>query len=380
MAKFSTFDKAKTRLVMVDPFFATIIMGLTPVFGEKLPNGKDLWLAATDGTSLFINPTAYEALPLPEAVGVLKHEAMHVALMHPFRRGTRTAKRWNNAADYVINPLIVGEGGALPPKVLDGSPFKGMTTEQVYAALPEDEEGDDDGDGDGGGDGGNPLGDDLMDAPDKSSVAEAKVKANVAQAAQVAKAMGKMPGAIRELLDDVFSPTVSWLETLREFLTETSRTDYSFARPNRRFVAQNMYLPALYGTDGMRKLGVVVDTSGSIGVEELKQFFGEICGAVDECAPSQLVVTYCAAEVNHVDRFDGASSAEVKSSAKRVGGGGTNMVAALEWFEEHEPDTAAVIVLTDGYTPFGDDRTLPVLWAITSDIVSPVGTTVRVGV
>ncbi len=378
MALPSVLQKARTKLVVAEPFYATVLLGLTTVESETLPDGKDLWLAATDGTHLYVNPKNFNALPLDQAVGVLKHEVLHVVLMHPFRRGTRTARRWNHAADYVINDIIEKESGALPDGVLRSPAFAGMSAEQVYAQLPEDD-GQGGGGGQGSGQGGNPFEDDVMDAPDKSGMGEAKAKAMVAKAAQVAKAMGKMPGALRELLDEVFNPTVDWRETLREFLTDVARVDYSFARPNRRFIADDLYLPAMASQGALRSLGFVIDTSGSIGVEELKQFFGEICGAIEETCPSSLTVVYCDAAVNQVDTFERADSAEVKTSAKRVGGGGTDMRVALDWFADNQPDVKAVVVLTDGYTPFPDvEPGFPTLWAMTTDIEAPVGRTVRI--
>lgn len=365
-------EKARVKLVLTDCFLGSIILGLDVV------EDSTCWMAATDGTSLYLNSANLRKLPLAEIVGVLKHEALHVALMHPFRRGSRNPKQYNKAADYVINPLIKAEGGALPHGVLDGSKYVGMSTEQVYSALPPEPE-DDGGNGEGKEGAGNPMDDDIREAKDKSSVAEAKVMAKVAQAAQIAKAVGQLSGAMRDALGDIFSPTVDWKEQLREFLVETSKSDYTFARPNRRFVAQGMYLPSISGTDAMGKLGIVIDTSGSMGDEQLKQSFGEICSAVEECSPSALTVVYCDAGVNHVDQFDHADADDVRVTAKRVGGGGTDMTVALDWFEEHEPDVKAIIVLTDGYTPFGEERSVPVLWAIDTDIVSPVGRTVRVG-
>lgn len=374
MAAPSILQKARTKLIVAEPFYATVILGLSLVETETLASGRKLWLAATDGTHLFVNPTNFNALPLDQAVGTLKHEALHVVLMHPFRRGTRTGKRWNDACDYVNNDIIDQEKGALPPGVLRSPAFAGMSAEQVYAQLPED-----DGNDGGGADGGNPFEDDVVDAPDKSGMAQAQAKANVAKAVAVAKAMGKLPAGVRELLDEVFNSTVDWRETLREFLTDVARTDYSFARPNRRFVADGLYLPGMHSHGAMRNLGVVIDTSGSIGVEELKRFFGEICGAVEEVCPSQLTVVYCDAEVNHVDHFDGASVAEIKASAKRVGGGGTDMREGVDWFADNQPDVTAVIVLTDGYTPFPDVAPAhPLLWAITTDIEAPVGRTVKI--
>src|SRR5690606_33728554 len=98
------------------------------------PDGSDLWMAATDGTHLHINPVNFEGLSVAQAVGVLKHEVMHVAQLHPFRRGDREGVRWNHATDDVINPAIIDEGGELPAGVRPG--VRGMTAEQRYNELP----------------------------------------------------------------------------------------------------------------------------------------------------------------------------------------------------------------------------------------------------
>lgn len=376
----SMLQKARTKLAIRDPFYSTILFGMKEVLTDTLPGGKPLWLAATDGQHLYINPTNFNALPLEEAIGVLKHECMHPALMHNWRRGTRTQQRWNTACDGVINNMIADEKGVLPVGGVNMPMAKGLTAEQVYAQLPEDPP------GGGGGQGqqdpnsppDNPMGDDVLDAPDQSPQAQAEMQQRIAQAAQVAKARGKMPAGLRELLDEVLNPRVDWKETLRRFLTEVSRADYSFARPNRRFIAQGGYLPGLHSDGAMRKLAVVIDTSGSVGETELKQFFGEVCGAIEETSPGQVVVVYCDAKVNHVDHFDAPSTAEVAASAKRVGGGGTDMPAALDWLDEHEPDVAATCVFTDGWTGYGEERP-NVLWAITDPSkTSPWGETVHV--
>lgn len=370
-------QKARTKLTISDPFYSTILFGMKTVECEVLPNGKPLPLAATDGTTLYVNPTNFSKLSLEEAKGVLKHEVMHPALMHNWRRGTRTQQNWNIACDAVINNIIKDEGGALPEGGVDMPMAKGLTAEQVYAQLPPEPPGKSGGGGQNDPNG-NPMDGDVLDAPDQSAQAEAQMRQRIAQAAQVAKAMGKLPKNLEEIFGEILNPRVGWKEILREFLTEIARTDYSFARPNRRFVAQGGYLPGLHSEGSMRKLGIVIDTSGSIGGEEIKQFFGEVCGAIEEVSPGQLVVVYCDAAVNHVDHFDSPSVGEVAASAKRVGGGGTNMVAAIDWLEENEPDVSATIVMTDGYTPFGEPRG-NVLWGITTaGMEAPWGQTVHV--
>ena len=50
----------------------------------------------------------------------------------------------------------------------------------------------------------------------------------------------------------------------------------------------------------------------------------------------------------------------------------------LDWIDEHLSNPACCVVLTDGYTPFGDERAYPTLWAINNDTAAPWGETVCV--
>jgi predicted metal-dependent peptidase len=112
----SQLDKAKTKLVIAEPFYATIILNLKPHLvtnANPMFGGQEVKTLATNGTDLVVNTDYFDALPLSRAITALKHEALHVALMHPFRRGARTPTRWNQAGDYVINDKLSKEGGDL---------------------------------------------------------------------------------------------------------------------------------------------------------------------------------------------------------------------------------------------------------------------------
>lgn len=383
MASPTIYDRAKVKLVLEEPFFATILLNLDLVETKKLPDGRDLWLAATDGTSMYINPENFNQLSVAKGKGTLKHEVMHIAQLHPWRGEGKELQRWNQATDYAINPIILDEGGELPDGVLDGTAFKGQSAEQIYKTLPPMPP-KKDGPGKGkAGDKSNPLGDDVLPAKDKSEAGVEKAKAMIAQAANVAKAQGKLPDHIKALVDKIMEGQVDWRAQLREWLTETSPCDYSYKRPNRRFMTgdEPLYLPTQYGYDSMDELGAMLDTSGSISMEELGQGLGEVVSAVTAVSPKRLVVAYCDSKVQHSDVFDEPSEAVVVESFMRHGGGGTSMPNGLKWFVRNRPNTKAVIVYTDGHTDWGDeeDYPFPVLWAITTPgIDAPWGTTIHI--
>jgi predicted metal-dependent peptidase len=377
----TVFDKAKVRLLLDEPFYATLMMHMKIVECEKTPDGQDLWLAATNGEAMFINPVNFEELSVPKGVFVLKHEIMHVGLLHPYRTGDREGKRANSAMDYVINDMMHHEGNDLVEGVLHqpAQYNRHMAWEEVYNLLPEVSEVGKGGGKPGGG--GNPLDNDVMPAPDQSKEAQAEAVERVVQAAQIAKAMGKLPAWAKSFLGDLLEPKVDWTEQLARFLTEVTKSDYSFARPNRRFISQGLYLPGKYGNDGMGKLAVVFDTSGSVSMDEMTRFASEVVDVVQSTEPVGLALIYCDSTVQHVDQFDHPSKEEVMASLARHGCGGTDMTVALDWIDDNIPDVKAAIVFTDGYTPFGNERSYPTLWAVTSkDVEADMGETVYVEV
>jgi hypothetical protein len=87
---------------------------------------------ATDGVSLYYNPEFVDTLNSATLAGVLAHEVMHPALQHHVRRSGRDPRRWNEACDYAINPLLLDAGLSLPDGVLVDHRFRGMSAEQIY--------------------------------------------------------------------------------------------------------------------------------------------------------------------------------------------------------------------------------------------------------
>jgi predicted metal-dependent peptidase len=133
--------KARTTLLLDHPFFGTLLFRLK---GRETYSVETM---ATDGVSLFYNPGFVDTLTTPELVGTLAHEVLHPGLQHHTRRGNRSLRRWNEACDYAINPLVVDAGLALPKGVLLENRFRGMSAERIYNLLAEEEE-----DGNGTGD------------------------------------------------------------------------------------------------------------------------------------------------------------------------------------------------------------------------------------
>ena len=130
MSELSVHDriaKARIKLVLDDPFFGVICMRWEVIEGQTNT-------MATDGNNLYYAVDFVQSLSDDELVGIIVHEAMHVALLHMLRLGNRDFDTANRAMDYAINPTIdqkykLPDGGCNDPK------YAGMTYEDIYDDL-----------------------------------------------------------------------------------------------------------------------------------------------------------------------------------------------------------------------------------------------------
>jgi predicted metal-dependent peptidase len=117
---------------------------------QKLVATRDVQTMATNGKELFFNPE-YVVNQRSEYLQFdCAHEALHPAFCHHTRRGNRDWGMWNEACDYVINPILVEAGFHMPPDALYREDLKGLNSEQAFNVLKGEREQDDDGDDDGG--------------------------------------------------------------------------------------------------------------------------------------------------------------------------------------------------------------------------------------
>jgi predicted metal-dependent peptidase len=355
---------ARCRLVLgkdaKSAFFATLALRL------KLEVKWEVDTLATDGKRLVFNPDFINRFALEEHIGLVAHEVMHNALAHHARRGQRDKARWNVAADLAVNPLLIDagfilpKGGCIPGQGHYGKLPNGKSAEEYYALLPGESRGENEDEGpcpDPGGCGG------VMDPGDGSPAAckeaEAEAAVAVSQAERVAKQRGELPGGIARLVEQVLEPKVDWREILRAFISRFARNDYSWAHPNRRFIHQGLYLPGLRSEE-LGDVVLAVDTSGSIGREELNRFAAEAEGILQayDCA---LTILYHDASIQHVHTWgptDGPLVLEPK------GGGGTDHQPVFEWIAEQGVDPACLVCLTDLASSFPPEPpTYPVVWA-----------------
>ena len=362
------------RLRARAPFFATLALF------ARIRVRYDLPTAATDGRDVFWNPYFLRTLTTGEADAVLLHEVLHAALLHVVRRGTREPTVWNIACDIVVNGIIAREAArqnhsayaifTLPQSAIRDTQLETLAVEEVYEILLK--QGLKEGwvlevpdllEGEGDGEGGN-------DPAKKRAVLTAHWRAAQARATTLARmGQGTLPIGMERELDALSPSQLDWRSRLWRYMVKTP-TDY--AGFDRRFVGRGLYLESLDGE--AVQVWVGIDTSGSIGSDEMGAFLGEVQGILRSYPHIKCDLFYCDAEA--YGPYTLTSDTTGADFPKPVGGGGTSFVPffeAVETARSSDPNgdttTTVCVYLTDGYGEFpANPPPLDTLW-----IVSPGG-------
>jgi predicted metal-dependent peptidase len=187
----------------------------------------------------------------------------------------------------------------------------------------------------------------------------------------------KQPRAIAEL----FEPKIDWRQALREFVQSSVRgsDEYTWRKFNKRMMANDLYLPTTEN-ESMGELVVAIDTSGSIGQEELTEFATELVAICDTVTPERIRVVWWDYDVHGEQRFNPEDYGSIKSLLKPQGGGGTRVSCVSEYIEKEHIDAEAIVVFTDGYTESDPEWNIstPSLFMVTENknFKAPLGSTI----
>lgn len=369
-------SKAKIKLMLKRDcaFFATLILQ-TPVYwltADECPT------AQTDGINLYFNPDFFLALDPEERIFLVLHEVMHNVYNHGTRIGFREHRTWNEACDYVINDDLILRNFKMPKDGLHDVGYRGMSADEVYAELmnrknkggqnqpsPWPDLNPPQGNPDPNQSGGNSNG------PNQSSMKqytaeeiEEHNKNLLTQATQQSQMSGDkagtIPGSLERVLEEMLNPKLPWTKILAKFLFSLNKNDYSWRKPNRRFISQGIIMPSLY-SEGVGKIDFAIDTSGSVSREDFNRFISEIGYVFKTFNPKEIGIMQFDSILQSNDKV---CSVQDFLKLEFKGGGGTQIEPVIEEYKKN--DAKALIILTDGYLHHNEkmDPKKPVIWCI----------------
>lgn len=376
--------KAKIDVMRHPTFcvFAAVLSCGETRLDESIPT------ACTDGWNMRFNPKFISGLTIPQLRFVVLHEAMHCAFQHLHMWKTlwdQDARRTNIAADMFINiALVKADAGtnfvAMPAiGVQPDMQYDNMSVKQIFDAMKEDGGSDSDSDSDGF---------DTHDwetAEARSAAERAEVDTAIQRAVRQGESMrlrmrGKGAGGVDGIFGELLTPKIDWRTVLREFVREIAagRDESTWRKPNRRYLADDTYLPSSVSVD----IGEVVigfDTSGScFGTAEMTAFASEVRALIEETCPSKVHVVYWGDGIEGHQTFDAGQFAV--ANLRPRGGGGTNGAVLFDYLRKERINPVCVVQLSDGAVGDWGRSDWPTLWALTTKLRAPYGTTVHLDV
>jgi predicted metal-dependent peptidase len=361
------------------PYLSTLLFNLKIVESHELPT-----LAVDEGWRMYYSPE-FVMNQTPEALATMVlHEALHCVNQHGprFRALTQPSERhvaWNSAGDVGINHVLdeahMPWGDFEPLRFSHLSKFDvkpEMATEKIYFTIvdyinehPDEFQSQSDCGSVVGGkardyeiarsDSGNPA-----IKSDQQDVIRDQVAQEILNYARI-KGIGSLPGFLLRWAEDLLEPKIDWRKAFAgafrsSLATVLGRRDYVYTRPSRRQSAMRtgsheIILPS------MRKpappaIAIVVDTSGSVSIDEIKMFLTEVDGIVKANGISSgVTVIPCDMEVGEIQKL---RSRGAITTLRLHGGGGTDMGVGIAAAGLLRPTPKIIVVFTDGYTGWPD--------------------------
>ena len=391
--------RARIQLQKTNPFFAFLLLHSDVqedpgTLGQKVPT-----MGVDARGNLYYNRSWVENLSERETEGVLCHEIMHVALEHLYRSQKMKAnpKIHNVASDLVVNDILMESGFQLPKEgcIPRNHEFKhpqftvshidDKCVEEIYdeimSQIPEQDcpgqcSGGDSGDGEGSesGDGNNPCdgcpnadscagGADSMDTHIMSESGEGSEqqrkeqrewKKRVSEAGHYAKMRGELPAGLERRIGELFESKLNWKKMLNHYITSAIPHDYTWSRPSMKSIVNGLYLPATKKNEQLEVV-VAIDTSGSIGQEELTEFLSEMVGIAKTYSQVKMRVIECDADIQYDRLVENGNIKKILETGVH-GGGGTSHEPVYQYIAEKYKDTKILINFTDGYTYFPEQQ------------------------
>lgn len=378
-------DRARASVVLDHPFFYSTMLKKPMIESLVVPT-----MGVTPRGQIYYNPFFVATMTTDNQTFVICHELLHYLSGHearfrayiaakglPDNKDTRLT--WNKAGDYWINDTLVeAKVGDQPPGSLEWPGSHARTVEQIMDDLLKEQKQNGGKNKDkykAGGEGGALVDDMQGDQDGEGKLTEAELeeiegerKMDVTEAAQIARMKGKLPGVLGEFAADTIESRVPWYDILEQYMTDRVRTDYSWARPNRRYMPDN-YLPQIDGVGAMGPIVIQIDISGSVSQREIEHYNGHLKRIVEQCHPSKVHVLYTDTQVQRHEEFDNPTDVNIEFYS----GGGTDMEAGFEYVRANGIEAEVFVCLSDGFTTFSAPPSFPVIWCISTDVQAPYG-------
>ncbi len=346
--------KFKMDMMRAYPFYGDIMLKIPLIEDKNIPT------ACTNGRNIRYNPNFFRDLSEGERNYIYLHEVMHIMLLHWKRCGYRDPEIWNVAADWVINSRLDSFKYRMPNYIKFNKPLQGCFldiryrqdyTEKLYDIMINqkikstkdgcifiDKRKYD-----------NPIKD--LDAPDKLSEEESESTSKMVKA-MVQDAMKRRGGEEslylpREIMQLVATKKLPWRKLLYDFLQEKEDDESSYFTPERKYIHMDLIVPGIgKKDDDLGEIWAFIDSSGSIGGDELSQFMTQLYRVAKEFECTFNIAFW---DTEVTDVYKGITKKEDILKCMANHSGGTNINCVYDYLRDNHIKPEVMIILTDGY-------------------------------
>jgi predicted metal-dependent peptidase len=175
---------------------------------------------------------------------------------------------------------------------------------------------------------------------------------------------------MERFIEDLLEPKLDWRAILADFIVSQGKDDYSWRRLNKRHIWRGMYGPSLYSEK--ISIGFAIDTSGSMGEDELREGFSELKGVLNAFSSYEIHLFACDADIHAYQKVEVGDEIDFKALMK--GGGGTDFRPVFDKIEEDQIELTALVYFTDACGTFPESPPeYPVLWVVKGKEETPWG-------
>jgi predicted metal-dependent peptidase len=205
----------------------------------------------------------------------------------------------------------------------------------------------------------------------KTNQRQGKWKKIISEGAAMAKQQGKLPAGLERMIEDILDSKIGWKEKLYKYIVDQIVCDFTWSKPSKRSWGLNTYLPSPLKES--IKIVASVDTSGSIGEDELQAFLSELVSIGNSFENIEIEIIVCDAAVHETYVLDKNNVDDIMN-LKMSGGGGTSHEPIIKHIKENITDCKIAVHFTDGYSDINnikhDDLDFDNLWIISKGGVS----------
>ncbi len=368
-------QKFKFDLLRKMPFYGDVVMRLRFTETTSVP------VAATNGRDIMYNPDYMNHLAVGEQNFVLMHEILHIMLLHCKRGIGKNRDIWNISCDIMVNGILSELQYSIRrhnipferPRV---GIFEDISSdddaENIYAKICESNK---------------ETASykylwltDKYNSPkkvrvqhdivyprsgnEKTDVLHRKQTSNGLRAEDAEDAFNNIETIIREsmaknrsdagnyfipkfFLKLVQSRQIKWSDLLKSFLTEQISDDVSYTTPERKYIHMDLILPGhSMSEETIEEVWAFVDSSGSIGNNELNQFLTQLYRIV-KSFHCKLHICYWDTQVTDV--YKNVTSEKGVLECVPHHSGGTDINCIYHWIRTNNVKPSLMLILTDGF-------------------------------